>query len=398
MMAFLEKYLSFIAFVIAIVLIISFGLWGSLDLNIRWLLIMGVIILFFAFIGREKTAREYTDSKGEKKKTFGRFDGVWIDPRNKISLSRFQIILWTVVALSAWATLVLHRTIPILESNMKELTEPIAASLVVLLEEGGVEIDEDDALSLIELLSEGEEDLLDIDYEALNVSFPQELILALGISTASLAGSAIIKTNKSRTETGSSLEIFRTDLKKAKDRLKAAQKDESDLEARMSDVTGRRDGYIKTKTTANPDYDPAKDPRVEDYNSKLENLQTEAASASAAVSTSQNEVNELETVEKDKAGLIHINESVEDARWSDILSGELISNYQLTDIAKVQMFFFTIIIVFTYATLIWAQMSSNEASRALWILPSVSLPTFSESLVVLLGLSHGGYLAVKSTS
>jgi hypothetical protein len=42
-------------------------------------------------------------------------------------------------------------------------------------------------------------------------------------------------------------------------------------------------------------------------------------------------------------------------------------------------------------------MSSSDAELLLWLLPAVSLPDFSESLVILLGLSHTGYLSVKST-
>ena len=74
--------------------------------------------------------------------------GILIDARNRISLSRFQIILWTILVLSAFLAIALPRSLP-----------------------GGTE-------------------------QPLNISFPTELLAALGISTASLAGSSFVKNNK----------------------------------------------------------------------------------------------------------------------------------------------------------------------------------------------------------
>jgi hypothetical protein len=61
------------------------------------------------------------------------------------------------------------------------------------------------------------------------------------------------------------------------------------------------------------------------------------------------------------------------------------------------MFLFTVILVFAYAALIWSIMSMPQASRVLQLVPSMSLPTFSDSLVITMALSHGGYLATKTT-
>ena len=87
----------------------------------------------------------------------GRVGGAWIDERNKMTLSRLQLIIWTVVVMAGWLTAVLARV--------------------------GVE---DDALA---------------------VAVPQELWWLLGISTASLIGSPLIlaakrnqKPNKDETE------------------------------------------------------------------------------------------------------------------------------------------------------------------------------------------------------
>ena len=39
--------------------------------------------------------------------TKGRVDGIWIDERNRVSLARAQVTLWTIVALGGFATIAL---------------------------------------------------------------------------------------------------------------------------------------------------------------------------------------------------------------------------------------------------------------------------------------------------
>ena len=64
------------------------------------------------------------------------------------------------------------------------------------------------------------------------------------------------------------------------------------------------------------------------------------------------------------------------------------------DIAKVQMFFLTVILIILYGTMVWGMLGVESTWQTQ---AQVSLPAFSESMVVLLGISHLGYLAIKQT-
>jgi hypothetical protein len=98
----------------------------------------------------------------------GRLAGLLIDERNKVTLSRLQLVLWTVVILSAYLTVVLAR-IP----------------------------------------SHG--------LEALSVAIPGEVWWLLGISTASMVGSPLVLSNKkqqkvSKTEKDDSVRLLAAEV------------------------------------------------------------------------------------------------------------------------------------------------------------------------------------------
>lgn len=98
-----------------------------------WSIVMVLITAFLIIVGWGVTGSPY---------------GALIDERNKLSLSRLQITIWTIVILSAWITAVVWN---------------LAAGKGIA---------------------------------ALDISLPQTLWLLLGISTASLIGSPLILSNK----------------------------------------------------------------------------------------------------------------------------------------------------------------------------------------------------------
>lgn len=90
--------------------------------------------------------------------------------RNRTSLSRLQVTLWTVVIISAYLSVALIRTMP----DALDPPPPCATP----------------------------EDETCIP-QPLNLAFPNEIWIALGISTVSFAGSSLIKTNKrNKTQVG----------------------------------------------------------------------------------------------------------------------------------------------------------------------------------------------------
>lgn len=88
-------------------------------------------------------------------------------------------------------------------------------------------------------------------------------------------------------------------------------------------------------------------------------------------------------------GRIAANPSTGEARWSNLFMGETVNDAGYLDIPKVQMFFFTVLTLLIYGTavgksLILSEMPGNA-------LPT-QLPELSDSILTLLGISHGGYL------
>lgn len=88
-----------------------------------------------------------------------------------------------------------------------------------------------------------------------------------------------------------------------------------------------------------------------------------------------------------KAGSILHAEPSKKPKWSDIFSGEEVTDYKYVDIAKVQMFFITLAVWVGYLYVLWGyKFPAME----------LSFPLLSESLLVLIGISHAGYLTVKA--
>lgn len=90
----------------------------------------------------------------------------------------------------------------------------------------------------------------------------------------------------------------------------------------------------------------------------------------------------------DAQGLIAQNKRPEEAKWADLMMGEELGNCSNVDLGKMQMFFFTFILVVGYAAAIAAMLRDAEIVR--------SLPKVDEGMNVLLGISQTGYLANKS--
>ena len=188
-----------------------------------WLIIVGLFLAFLFVVGHGIT---------------GRLQGLLIDERNKMSLSRLQLVLWTLVILSGLLTLAL--------SNIGR-SSPTPLAIVV----------------------------------------PTQIWLLMGISTTSLVGSPLLKSNK------------------------MAQ------------------------------------------------------------------------------GKIKVREDLHDAEVADLFRGDETSNCNVLDLAKVQMFFFTLVLVLAYAVLLGSLFAHTTS-------PIGGLPDIDPSMTTLLGISHAGYLANKA--
>lgn len=245
-----------LSLVVVIVLLVVMAEITPWSLYASWLAAMLALTLFTLVVGHGVT---------------GVWKGAFVDDRNRMSLSRLQMLLWTVVIVSAFGTIAIGRL------HQTPLTQ---ADIV----------------------------------GAMDIGVPQTIWLLLGISTASFIGSPLIKNSQKD-----------ADLRLAPER-----------QDRLLEAQGK---------------DPA-----------------------------------TVTVE----GQIVKNKSIQQATFADLFMGETVENANHLEVGKMQMFFFTALIMFAYAFAIGASLKSSTVP--------FSLPDIGSGMLPLLGLSHGGYLMNKATA
>jgi hypothetical protein len=369
-----EKLGHFVIIVIFMVLVIFIGtgaLGGSLAT--RWYLMMALMVLFLIAVGMT---------------TNDRMDGVLIDWRNKMSLSRLQVIIWTILGMSAFLVIGLGRINMIRDgeigvadpSNAKDYVKMVGE---VKCLEGIDDITEDHLANCPEA-------------DALEVIFPEELLLAMGISVASFAGSSLVKRNQSakdgsphigpekiRETRGKIAEAKRTEGAAAK-KLEASIRKKEELEKQLEDAKKKGDpgpiALIQSKIDSADDTTAAEKTLSDDALKQREQLEAELKKL-------------VDGLDKFR-GLVHTNLDPSGAQWSDMFAEEG-KTHERVDISKVQMFFITISVIFAYAIAINSLLLNSDAIVNPF---GVALPAFSSSLVVLLGISHSGYLTIKSSS
>lgn len=86
---------------------------------------------------------------------------------------------------------------------------------------------------------------------------------------------------------------------------------------------------------------------------------------------------------------IQNNPNVAEARFGDLVKGEEESNFLGLDLAKVQMFYFTLIVIGAYMIALASMLTKSQNAIT-------SLPGIDGGVVALLGVSHAGYLTNKA--
>jgi hypothetical protein len=108
------------------------------------------------------------------------------------------------------------------------------------------------------------------------------------------------------------------------------------------------------------------------------------AKTAAATGDSENEVKD------NRQGIVYANTNKEAARLTDMFQGDEIGNTTQVDLAKVQMFYFTLIAgVAFFAAVFHNLLINGDLTR---------LPALSDGFFALLGISHAGYLGSKGVS
>ena len=232
------------------------GVGYILPMPWSWILILVLMIVFFGLLGL---------SYGEL-----RWTKILIDDRKQMSLSRFQLVLWTLLILSAYLAIVLGRIHAI------DITNPSASAAL---------------------------------QSAMIIAMPWQLIALLGISLTAVAGTSLI--------------------------------------------LGTKKGIELT-----PD--------------RATNIQ-----------------DTLDKKNRKNEGTVCENKNIKDANFTDMFKGDEVADCATINMAKVQMFFFTIVIIVAYSLLILNLMIVKPPDE-------LAFPQFSQELVTVLGLSNAGYLTEKA--
>jgi hypothetical protein len=110
--------------------------------------------------------------------------------------------------------------------------------------------------------------------------------------------------------------------------------------------------------------------------------------AKDVVKETADEFNESEAdVNRNRSGILYGNTDAKDARWTDMFEGDELKTTAYLDLGKLQMFFFTVLLVIVYVGMLVRFITATPA------VDLTSFPVFSEGMIALLGISHAGYLA-----
>ena len=88
-------------------------------------------------------------------------------------------------------------------------------------------------------------------------------------------------------------------------------------------------------------------------------------------------------------GILTVNDKPEKSSWLDMFRAEEIGSIGRLDLGKIQMFYFTIIIVFSYGAALASLLATSSGKVA-------AFPSLSQSAIALLGISHAAYLVDKA--
>ena len=336
-----------------------------------------------------------------------------IDTNYTMSLSRLQITLWTVLALSAYLIIFFTRLTGLNDVQKLASNDPLVAQCAQRLTQPQVQSQTQIPITTTQKID------MPIAVEtcgggALQIVFPEALLLAMGISLASFAGSTLVDSNKQKegkflTSMKQAVDDAAKALEEAKAEQAKADKELNALKQENASDWGKKISEAKEKLkTASAQ--AAKD-KLEDEIADLEmQKQTAVEQAQKVWDAAQKKVNaakealdavtkKQQEIELQSSGSLFKNtgdtprEAAQKAKFSDLFQGVEVGNHNFIDMSRVQMFFFTMVIIIAYAAQVNTLLHDPAALRHPL---GVTLPPFSESMNILLGFSHSAYLAIKN--
>jgi len=238
-------------------------------------------------------------------------NGFWrflVDERNMVSLSRFQLILWTVVIISSLLTIGFARVTDAIKMDRQD--EYYCAE----------EAEETEDAEDMEEMEEGEEGETEEEeckaHAPLDLKIPAILFALMGISLTSGVASPLIKGN---------------------------------IEA-------------MTSTEGEDEF----------QHDRMNNLISKYAAAHVNQARGRNKKQEKIEDEFYQDGAIVKRKLKYPAKFSDMFMGETTGNFLYLDPAKIQNFFFTVLTLVGYAVLIGTILGASESIASLYELPDLS--------------------------
>lgn len=96
-------------------------------------------------------------------------------------------------------------------------------------------------------------------------------------------------------------------------------------------------------------------------------------------------------IQANSQGKLYSNVGVGDASLTDMFQGDEVGDTAYVDVSKVQMFYFTVIVIIAYSYAVYSAMTNIYPHEGF------AMPIPSDALVALLGISHAAYLTSKTT-
>ncbi len=204
----------------------------------------------------------------------------------------------------------------------------------------------------------------------LDIAMPIEVWALLGISTASLVGTPLILNEKAKRATT------------------AAQKN------RSLQRIARREGKSAQLNSAMAAIAPVAAPAP-----GVAGQAPQAAAAAAAAAGTYTDVAAQAVGVDITRGQLFARTDPQLAKASDMFHGDELGNAPQVDLSKVQMFFFTLIIVLAYTLAVGKVLSISPNPTAAQLSAGIhQFPVIDAGMAALLAISHAGYLGYKATT
>lgn len=187
--------------------------------------------------------------------------------------------------------------------------------------------------------------------DPLGIQLPPLLWALMGISVTSAVASPLLQANKAQRTA-------------EKDRIEETKK--TTEQAQIDRAVAMGEPYRQARPVAT-------------YSTALDQRKDANASVEEAVG------------ETPPLGAVVRKDSWQKADFSDVFTGEEVSNFGYVDIAKVQNFFFTMVAVVSYAVVLGVEMRAAGTGIATFF----AFPNLPDGLIAVLGISHAGYLTDK---